>query len=167
MTTPADSSEAGPNHSPDEVPTTALLRAARGSYGHAIRRELTAAGLEDLPANGAYVVGGIVTHGGSAGDLVRQLGVSKQAASQLIDTLVVRGYLERRVDPGDRRRNTIEATDRGRAAAEAIKTGVDAVNAELVDLISADGVKGLRAGLIALIDIRERMEDEDRALFGP
>jgi DNA-binding MarR family transcriptional regulator len=161
-TSPHCSEEASAN-SPREVPIAALLRAARGSYGHAIRRELIAVGLDDLPPNGAYVVGGIVTHGGSAGDLVRQLGVSKQAASQLIDTLVVRGYLERRVDPEDRRRNMIEATDRGRAAADAIRTGVDAVNAELVGLISADGVKSLRDGLIALVDIRERMEEEARA----
>ena len=28
--------------------------------------------------------------------LIRELGITKQAASQLIDTLVVRGYLERR-----------------------------------------------------------------------
>ena len=138
----------------------ALLRASRGAYRHAIRMQLIAAGLEDLPPNGAYVVGGIVTHGGSAGDLVRQLGVSKQAASQLIDTLVVRGYLERRPDPEDRRRITVEATERGRAAAEAIAAGVAAVDGELVQLISDDGAQALRDGLIALIDIRERMEDE-------
>jgi len=138
----------------------ALLRASRGSYGHAIRMHLAAAELDDLPPNGAYVVGGIVTHGGSAGDLVRQLGVSKQAASQLIDTLVVRGYLERSADPQDRRRITIEATERGRAAAEAIAAGVQAVDSELTELISPAGVSGLREGLIALCQISERMEDE-------
>ena len=144
----------------DQVSIPALLRASRGAYRHAIRTQLTAAGLDDLPPNGAYVVGGIVTHGGSAGDLVRQLGVSKQAASQLIDTLVVRGYLERRPDPEDRRRINVEATERGRAAAEAIAAGVEAVEGELAQLISADGVLALRDGLIALTDIRERMEDE-------
>jgi DNA-binding MarR family transcriptional regulator len=120
---------------------------------------LAAAELDDLPPNGAYVVGGIVTHGGSAGDLVRQLGVSKQAASQLIDTLVLRGYLERRVDPEDRRRIIIEATERGRAAGEAIAAGVQAVDAELIQRISASGVSALQDGLVALCEIRERMED--------
>ncbi len=144
----------------DQVSIPALLRASRGAYGHAIRRELGAAGLEDLPPNGAYVVGGIVNHAGSAGDLVRQLGVSKQAASQLIDTLVVRGYLERRVDPEDRRRIIIEATERGRAAAQAIAAGVQAVDAELTERISADGVSALQDGLVALCEMRERMEDE-------
>ena len=78
---------------PDEVVIPALLRAARGSYGHAIRARLADAGFEDIPRNGSYVLGGMVNHGGSAGGLVRELGVSKQAASQLIDTLVLRGYL--------------------------------------------------------------------------
>jgi DNA-binding MarR family transcriptional regulator len=148
------------------VSTPALLRASRGAYGRAIRTQLTAAGLDDLPPNGAYVVGGIVTHGGSAGDLVRQLGVSKQAASQLIDTLVVRGYLERRPDPEDRRRITVEATERGRAAAEAIAAGVEAVDGELAQLISEDGVRALRDGLIALTGIRERMEAEAGVGYG-
>ena len=72
----------------------------------------------------------------------------------------MRGYLERRPDPEDRRRINVEATERGRAAAEAIAAGVEAVEGELAQLISADGVLALRDGLIALTEIRERMEDE-------
>jgi DNA-binding MarR family transcriptional regulator len=150
----------------DEVPIPALLRASRSSYGHAIRARLADAGFEDLPRHGAYVVGGMVNHRGSAGNLVRQLGVSKQTASQLIDTLVVRGYLQRAVDADDRRRVTIEVAERGRAAAEAIKAGVDAVDAELATLVSPSELAGLRAGLIALCDIRERIEEEMGAATG-
>jgi DNA-binding MarR family transcriptional regulator len=146
--------------STDDISIPALLRAARGSYAHAVRRRLAAAGFEDLPRNGPYVLGGIVNRGGSAGDLVRELGVSKQAASQLIDTLVVRGYLERQVNPEDRRRVTIEVTDRGRAAAAAVYSGVRAVDTELAELIPPEELAGLTAGLIALCTIRERMEDE-------
>lgn len=151
------------DHDPDQVVIPALLRAARGSYGRAIDRRLGSAGFDDLPRNGAYVLGGMVNHGGSAGGLVRQLGISKQAASQLIDTLVVRGYLEREVNAEDRRRVTIEVTERGRGAAQAIRAGVQAVDDELAGLISAAQLAGMRAGLIALCDIRERMEDEARA----
>lgn len=147
----------------EEVVIPALLRAARGSYGHAIRARLRDGGFDDLPRNGPHVLGGIVNHAGSAGALVRELGVSKQAASQLIDTLVVRGYLERRADPEDRRRVMIEATDRGRAAAAAVRVGVQAVDVELTESISPTEMAGLRAGLVALCDIRERMEDKVRA----
>ena len=144
----------------DEVGIPALLRASRGAYGHAVRTRL-AADFEDLPGNGPYVLGGMANYGNSAGNLIRQLGVTKQAASQLIDTLVIRGYLERRVDPDDRRRMLIELTDRGRAAAAAVRAGVVAVDTELAELISPAELAGLRAGLFALCDIRDRYEEHD------
>ena len=153
---------AGMTDPTDDVALPALLRAARGAYGHAIRSRLAAAGCDDLPRNGPYVIGGMAGQGGSAGDLIRQLGVSKQAASQLVDTLVVRGYLVREVTPEDRRRVTIELTDCGRAAAGAVRTGVQAVDAELSERLSPADLAGLRAGLVALCDIRHRLEDEPR-----
>ena len=147
----------------EEVVLPALLRASRGAYGHAIRASLAKEGFGDVPRNGAFVLGGIVNQGGSAGALVRQLGVSKQAASQLIDTLVVRGYLERLPNPDDRRRVTIEATERGRAAAAAVRSAVVAVDEELAGMITTAQMKGLRTGLVALCDIRDRFEEEARA----
>ncbi len=146
-----------------EVGIPALLRAARGSYGHAIRSSFAKAGFSDVPRNGAYVLGGMVNQGIEAGLLIRQLGVSRQAASQLIDTLVVRGYLERSPHPDDRRRLTIEATERGRAAADAVRSAVTAVNEELAENITPAQMAGLRAGLIALCDIRDRLEEQERA----
>jgi DNA-binding MarR family transcriptional regulator len=143
----------------EQISIPALLRAARGAYGEAIGAELRAAGFDDLPANAPFVLGGMANHGGAPGDLVRQLGVSKQAASQLIDTLVLRGYLERNVDPEDGRRLTLTLTQRGKAAAAAVGAGVRAVDAELMELCSAEEIAGLRAGLVGLITVRERRED--------
>jgi DNA-binding MarR family transcriptional regulator len=151
----------------DEIPITALLRAARGAYGIAVREQLAAAGFDDLPVNGPYVLGGLVNRGGSAGDLIRQLGISKQAASQLIDTLVVRGYLERGEDPDDRRRTTLVASPRGRDAAAATLAGVQEIDRELAEMLTPESLEGLREGLIALIAIRERREDAVRAAGGP
>lgn len=142
----------------DSVTIPALLRASRGAYGHAVRHRL-AADFEDLPSNGPYVLGGMANHGTSAGDLIRQLGVSRQAASQLIDTLVIRGYLERRVDPDDGHRMLVELTERGCAAAAAVQAGVAAVDTELAELVSPAELAGMRAGLFALCDIRDRIED--------
>ena len=116
-----------------------------------------------MPQNGPYVLGGMASLGVSAGDLIRQLGVSKQAASQLIDTLVIRGYLQRHINPDDRRRMKIELTDRGRGAGSAIRAGVEAVDAELAELISPAELAGLQAGLVALTTIRERLEESPKA----
>jgi len=147
----------------DQIVIPALLRASRGAYRSAIGAALARGGYDDMPRDGSYVLGGMVNHGGQAGDLVRQLGVSKQAASQLIDTLVVRGYLERHPNPEDRRRVTILPTERGRGAAAAIRSGVEAVDAELATLISPAELAGLRAGLFALCQIRDQLADAARA----
>lgn len=139
-----------------EVSIPALLRAARGSYAHAITAYLAEAGCEDLPQNGPFVLGGMVSRDASAADMIRGLGVTRQAASQLIDTMVVRGYLRREVNPADRRRLIISPTERGRAAAEAIGAAIAQVDRELAAMLSPAELSGLRAGLLALAAIRER-----------
>ena len=141
-----------------DVPIPALLRAARGAYGHAIQRRLLADGFDDLPRNAPFLLGGMVNQGVAASDLIRQLGVSKQAASQLVDTLVMRGYLEREVDPGDRRRVILQVTDRGRDAAAAVRAGAVWVDSGLAARLSPAELEGLRAGLVALCDIRDGLE---------
>ncbi len=140
------------------VPIPALLRAARGAYAHAIRHALAGEGFDDLPRNGPFILGGIANQGAAAADLVPHLGISKQAASQLIDALVVRGYVERAVDVADRRRLALTVTGRGRAAAAAVREAVLSVDRELERELTAEGVLALRRGLDALIEIRERTE---------
>jgi DNA-binding MarR family transcriptional regulator len=144
----------------DDIAIPALLRGARGTYAQAIRIELAARGFDDLPRNGGFVLGGIARNGAPAVGMIVGLGVTKQAASQLIDTLVTRGYLTRDVDAVDRRRVAVTLTDRGQAAADAVRSGVDAVDGELARLISPAELAGLRAGLAALGDLKDRMASD-------
>jgi DNA-binding MarR family transcriptional regulator len=141
-----------------------LMLQARGSYGDASRRALAEAGCDDVPRNGGFILANLDGKPGSEftpqADAVAPLRMSKQAASQLIDTLVLRGYVERRTDPEDRRRMGLRLTERGRAAAAAIQAGVDAIDAELERRISAEERHGLRAGLAALAEIREESDRE-------
>jgi DNA-binding MarR family transcriptional regulator len=149
--------EQSPEAGEEEVVIPALLRAARGSYAQAITASLAAAGFDDLPRNGAYVLGGMANRGMSPTELILGLDVTKQAASQLIDTLVLRGYLTREVNPDDRRRLLIDLTERGRHAAAAIRSGVDAIDRALGEMLSPAEMAGLRAGLLALAEIKERL----------
>ncbi len=146
----------------DGVPIPALMRAARGAYGHVIRERLARAGYDDLPRNAPYVLGGMANQGVPPSQLVRELGVSKQAAGQLVDTLVLRGYLERRPDPDDRRRITVELTERGAAAAAEVRAGVEEVDGRLAGMLTDAQLRGLRAGLVALTTIREEIEEAMR-----
>jgi DNA-binding MarR family transcriptional regulator len=147
----------------EPVPLPALLRAARTAYGTAIRAALSEAGCDDVPPNGIYVIGSIARIGAPLGQIIRELRVSKQAAGQLVDTLVLRGYLDRSVDPEDRRRLTVTLTERGRAAAAASRSAVDRVDAELLDRIGPDYVAHTRATLHALADRNDGSKAPDPA----
>jgi DNA-binding MarR family transcriptional regulator len=137
----------------DSMGIPGLLRAARGSYGHVVRAAFAEAGFDDIPRNGAYVLAR--THDGSAplADLTRELGISKQAVSQLIDIMVMRGYMQRTVDPEDRRRMLVTLTPRGEEAARVSWEAANSVDAELASRLTPEGVAALRAGLIALAEM--------------
>lgn len=145
---------------PEPANIPALLRGARGAYGNTIASMLADAGFEDLPRNGPFVLRGMANHDGSAVDMIRGLGVSRQAASQLIDTLVLRGYLSRQVNSKDRRRLDIELTDRGRAAAGVVRAAVKKVDRRLSAIVSPEDLTGLRSGLAALATIKEETQGD-------
>lgn len=144
----------------EPVAIPALLRAARSTYALVIRERLAQEGFDDMPRNAPYVLGGMANRRGSIAGLIKELNVSKQAASQLIDTLVVRGYLSRESDPVDRRRMSIELTERGYAAAAAVGAGVAEVDAQLVEVCGPRQIAGLRACLVALHEMRERLQTQ-------
>lgn len=136
-----------------EIVLPVLLDEGRKTYGKAIRSALAAAGFDDMPRAGARIVGGIAREGINVRDVAQFNGVSKQAASKLVDTLVLRGYLERVPDEADRRRTSIGLTERGRAAAHEVRSAVEQVDARLAAAIGADGAARLRAALGALISL--------------
>jgi DNA-binding MarR family transcriptional regulator len=135
-----------------EIALPALLRHARVTYGKSVRQALAAAGYDDMPRNGMYVIGGL---GLGAGDvplsqLIEELGVSKQAAGQLIDTLVERGYLARRTDGEDRRKLTITLTDRGKAAADVQRAAREKIDSALLERVGKENLTRTRKTLAAL-----------------
>ena len=134
-------------------PTPALLRAARDTYRKAVWRRLFEGGFDDVPRDGSYVLSAIANRGVAPADAIRLLGVTKQAASQLIDTLVLRGYVERTTDAADRRRMVLKPTERGRAAASAVRAAVAEIDDELATRLSPADRASFRAGLGALIEI--------------
>jgi len=138
----------------NEFAISALLRLGRDVYAQAIRAELAEAGIDDLPRNGGVILAGIDIAGGPRPDLPGELGVTKQAVSQLIDVLVSRGYLERGADPGDRRRIALELTGKGREGVEAIRRGIGEVDRQLAKRVPAEQVEAMYAALIALTEIR-------------
>jgi DNA-binding MarR family transcriptional regulator len=148
----------------ENVSVPYLMRHARDVYRYAVRRALEAAGCDDIPRNAVFVLAGLDHRApepafSPQADVVASLGLSKQMASQLIDILVLREYLERRNDPVDRRRMEVRLTVRGRSAAIAIHNAVGAIDATIANLITGDELDGFRAGLAAYQVIHERSGD--------
>ena len=106
---------------PGWVAVEAILRAGRSAIDE-LHRRLAERGHPDVrPAHG-YAFQAIGVSGATATELGRRLGVTKQAAGQMVDELVRLGYVVRGADPADGRRRIVTLTPRGvdclRASAE-------------------------------------------------
>jgi DNA-binding MarR family transcriptional regulator len=130
----------------------ALLGAARSVYGEVIRAALADAGYDDMPKRGSFILGAIANHGSTLASAVKGLRTSKQAASQLVDALVLRGYLERTPDEQDRRRVKVALTERGRDAARVVRQAVQRIDTRLTEQVGAQAIITTRTVLGALIE---------------
>ncbi|MFI1925361.1 MULTISPECIES: MarR family winged helix-turn-helix transcriptional regulator [unclassified Streptomyces] len=110
---------------------TAVLLAAAGELTQRINDGVLARGFEARPAYG-FAFTRLAPDGATVTELGAHLGVTKQAASQLVEELVRKGYVERRPHPEDARARLIVLTERGwectraaeEAAAEAVRAWV-------------------------------------------
>jgi DNA-binding MarR family transcriptional regulator len=129
-----------------------MLQAARQTYGSAIRAALAEIGCDDVPRSGARVLGALARDSGVT-DIAELVGTSKQAASQLVDTLVTRGYLTREAAPEDRRRVVLRLTTRGEEAAAVIAESVQDVDAAVAGRVGADALARARDVIAVLVEI--------------
>jgi DNA-binding MarR family transcriptional regulator len=132
-----------------------LMRLALRGFVKSIDEELTANGIESLPRNGGFVIEQLAAGGGATEELIRGLGVSKQAVSRLIDVLVERDFLVRAVDPSDRRRTVLALTRKGQTTARAIAAGTQRVEERLRVSLTEDEMNRMRTALTALADITD------------
>jgi DNA-binding MarR family transcriptional regulator len=89
-----------------------LLRASRALID-ATHARLAERGHPDLrPAHG-YAFQAIGADGLTASELGQALGITKQAAGQMVDELLRLGYVRREPDPGDARRKRVMLTAHG------------------------------------------------------
>lgn len=136
----------------------ALIREARTTHVLAIRKHLAASGIGDMPRDGVFAMAVIRDSDASAGDIGRRMGLSKQAVSQLLDTLVMRGYVERSADAVDRRRVKLKLTALGARASSLCRDVVDRIEQQLVQKLGARYVEHTRDTLAVLIELAADVE---------
>ena len=87
-------------------------------------------GFDDVRPVHGFVFVIVASGSATAGSLADELGVTKQAAGQLVDYLEQRGYLARRADPHDKRVRVLELTARGHACTRAAEAAAAATVAQ-------------------------------------
>lgn len=123
---------------------SAALLAAAGELTRRINDGVVARGFEGRPSYG-FAFTRLARGGATVTELGVHLGVTKQAASQLVDELVRKGYVERLPHPGDARARLIVLTERGwectraaeEAAAEAVRAWADVLGEDRLGVLRA------------------------------
>lgn len=134
-----------------------VVLSAAGALVDGIHNGAMARGFDDLrPAHG-FAFARIAPYGATVREVADHLGVTKQAASQLVDELLQKGYVARRPHPTDARARLIVLTDKGwactraaeQAAADVVRAwsgvlGEQRVVALCADLARVAPMTGLR-----------------------
>jgi DNA-binding MarR family transcriptional regulator len=117
--------------------------------------ELDAAGYDDLRPVHGYALQ-VVAHAQeiTASELGEQLGITKQAAGQLVDRLVELGYLERAVHPQGGRRRRLVLAARGRRHLHDAGAILHRVEATMLSALPGEQRVALRSALVTLVRSR-------------
>ncbi|MEU6196948.1 MarR family winged helix-turn-helix transcriptional regulator [Streptomyces sp. NPDC047061] len=123
---------------------SAALLAAAGELTRRIDEGVVARGFEGVrPAHG-FAFARLAPGGATVTELAAHLGVTKQAASQLVDDIVRKGYAERRPHPGDARARLIVLTERGWACTRAAEEAAAEVVRGWADVLGEGEARVLR-----------------------
>ncbi|WP_328462447.1 MarR family winged helix-turn-helix transcriptional regulator [Streptomyces sp. NBC_00448] len=103
----------------DAMSLTAALLVAAGSLVQDIHNGVVARGFTDLRPTHGFVFARLAPAGATVTEVAEHLGFTRQAASQIVDELEQKGYVERRLHPDDARARLVLLTTRGRRCTEA------------------------------------------------
>jgi DNA-binding MarR family transcriptional regulator len=123
-----------------------LLNAAR-TLVDGIDAGVRARGFTDVrPAHG-FAFARLAPDGATVSQLADHLDVTKQAASQMVEELVTKGYVERRPHPDDARARLIVLSPRGWACTRAADEAATDLLRPWADALGPDRLAALRADL--------------------
>lgn len=129
---------------------SAALLAVAGGLTQRINEGVLARGFEGVrPAHG-FAFARLAPDGATVTDLAAHLGVTKQAASQLVDEMVRKGYAERRPHPEDARARLVVLTERGWACTRAAEEAAAEAVREWGQLLGEREVRSLGSQLLRI-----------------
>ncbi|SDT79134.1 MarR family winged helix-turn-helix transcriptional regulator [Actinoplanes derwentensis] len=128
-----------------------LLSAARALVD-GIDSRVREAGFTDIrPAHG-FAFARISGAGATVTELAEHLEITKQAASQMAEELIRKGYLKRGPHPADARARLLTLTERGNACTEAATAAANATLRPLATALTPGQIAALRTALLHLAE---------------
>ncbi|HET9721101.1 MAG TPA: MarR family transcriptional regulator [Solirubrobacteraceae bacterium] len=97
--------------------------------------QLAAAGFDDLRPVHRPILRDLLTANLRPSELATRLGLSKQAANDLVREFEAKGYITLTPDPDDGRAKRIVATDRGRQASQTAQDASNAIGRRWTELV--------------------------------
>ncbi|MBF6445877.1 MarR family winged helix-turn-helix transcriptional regulator [Nocardia farcinica] len=130
-----------------------LLVHATRSYEHTLEQALRPALDERLRPAHFAVFRYLDLEGSRITALADAAGMTQQSMGELVTHLAACGYVERRVDPADRRARLVVATPAGRSALRRARREIEAIERALAARLGESTVAGLRAALAGVADV--------------
>jgi DNA-binding MarR family transcriptional regulator len=121
-----------------------LLLLADQEFVRELREHTASLGFDDQGRSDGFVFRTLSDGPTTISGLAERLEITKQGASQIVDDMERRGYVERRPDPSDARARLLQLTDRGRAALSAARRFHHAYERKLRNRLGNDAVDTLR-----------------------
>jgi DNA-binding MarR family transcriptional regulator len=151
----AATSEVGPGLFGGPAPLPWLLRRTSQRYRASIRERLAERGFDELPQPGYWALMVLARGGTDASHLIREMGISKQGVSKLVDALVKLGFVDREPNGADRRRTDLRLSAKGRQAADVIGGAVRTTEETFVNEL---GVKRFEDLVQMLTEVTRRAD---------
>jgi DNA-binding MarR family transcriptional regulator len=135
----------------DDVPLARLFAIGYRSLIDGLHERLTARGWRNVRPNYGFVLLAARGPGIQASEIAALMGVSKQAASKLVEAMEQAGYLRRAPHVDDQRAKLVTLTELGDELLVAVEGIYAELEQEWVAILSQDRVNALRADLIAVL----------------
>jgi len=142
-----------------------LLLLADQEFVRALRAATAAQGYDNQGRSDGFVLRTLAGGPTSISGLAERLEITKQGASQIVDDMERRGYVERRPDPQDARARLLQLTDRGEGALKAARKFHQAYERKLRRQFGEEAIDSMRDVLTAMAGEAQVSTPHFRALM--
>lgn len=130
-------------HADEPVPTViALFRRGTRLMVDDLVHRLDEAGFPDITASEHLIFENLPPRGARVTEIAARVGMTHQAAGELVAALETRGYLERRADPADGRARVVVLTREGRRLVRAALEEIAAIERRWSRYLALTGLSG-------------------------